>query len=243
MTKRVSSIKHNGLNPHTAEYIDQLYEAWKLDPHSVTSEWRHYFYGFEAAQTETGGSPGLLAAPVESAASKVDVSASAERLITAYRMMGHLYAKTDPLGLHEPEKPVELDPGYYGLDDEALMTEVSHIAIDPVRNLPLSEIIKVMERVYCGSLATEYMHINDAEQRRWLEQRLESTRGEWQSQHSDVARTDILRDLTAAEGLEHYLHRRYVGQKRFSLEGGDSLIPMLDEIVQGGGQLLSLIHI
>ena len=237
MTKRVSTIKHNGLNPHTAEYIDQLYEAWKLDPQSVTSEWRHYFYGFEAAHSEPGVSPGSLVDPAQSAVSNVDVSASAERLITAYRMMGHLCAKTDPLELHLPGKPVELDPAYYGLDDEALMTEMSHIAIDPGRDLSLAEIIGVMERVYCGSIATEYMHINDAEQRRWLEQRLESTRGDWQSQHGDVARTDILRDLTAAEGLEHYLHRRYVGQKRFSLEGGDSLIPMLDEIVQGGGQL------
>ncbi|MEJ2308010.1 MAG: 2-oxoglutarate dehydrogenase E1 component [Gammaproteobacteria bacterium] len=235
--KTGTSFTNNGLNPHTAEYIDQLYEAYKLDPGSVSTEWRHYFYGFEAAHQEPGISPGSLVAPSEAAASNVDISASAERLITAYRMMGHLCARTDPLERQQHEKPIELEPSYYGLDDEALKTEIAHVAIDPGRSLPLAEIIEVMEQVYCGSLATEYMHINDAEQRRWLEQRLESTRGDWQAQHSDVARTDILRDLTAAEGLEHYLHRRYVGQKRFSLEGGDSLIPMLDEVVQGGGQL------
>ena len=236
--KTGTRFTNNGLNPHTAEYIDQLYEAYKLDPASVTSEWRHYFYGFEAAHQEPGVSPGsLVTADQRGAAAGVDISGPAERLITAYRMMGHLCAHTDPLGLQACEKPAELEPSYYGLDDAALKTEMSHIAIDPTHSLPLAEIIEVMQDVYCGTLATEYMHINDAEQRRWLEQRLESTRGDWQSQHTDVTRIGILGDLTAAEGLEHYLHRRYVGQKRFSLEGGDSLIPMLDEIVQGGGQL------
>ena len=80
------------------------------------------------------------------------------------------------------------------------------------------------------------MHIADSSQRRWIEQRLESTQGDWAAQHSKQERIDVLRDLTAAEGLEKYLHRRYTGQKRFSLEGSETLIPLLDEIVQGCGQ-------
>lgn len=225
------------LNLQNAEYIDQLYEAFKCDPDSVSSEWRNYFYGFEDALKE-GTSPGsfsLSQAAIETP--EVEIHGVAERLITAYRMMGHLCAETDPLQLHQGERPSELDPAYYGLDDAALEKKIQHVSIDPNEHLPLEEIIHVLEKVYCGTLATEFMHISSTEQRRWIEQRLESTRGEWHSQLDDQVRTDILKRLTAAEGLEQYLHRRYVAQKRFSLEGGDSLIPLLDEVVQGGGKL------
>jgi 2-oxoglutarate dehydrogenase E1 component len=230
-------FKKTGLNPQNAQYIDQLYEAFKQDPDSVSTEWRHYFYGFELAQT-TELKPGSFLASAQSISTpEVVVAAAAERLITAYRMMGHLCAATDPLQCEQVIRPVELSPSYYGLKDEALKKTFSHVSIDPKRNIPLEKIVSILDKVYCGSLATEYMHISSTEERRWIEQRLESTHGDWQGQHSDVARRRILNDLNAAEGLEKYLHRRYIGQKRFSLEGGDSLIPLLDEVVQGGGQL------
>ena len=110
------------------------------------------------------------------------------------------------------------------------------LSIDTEKALPLHEVIGILQRVYCGSVASEHMHISPSDERRWIERRLESSRGHWSDQHSAEIRIDTLRDLTAAEGFEQYLHRRYVGQKRFSLEGGDSLIPLLDEIVQGGGK-------
>jgi len=230
-------FRKTGLNPQNAEYIDQLFEAFKYDPDSVPTEWRHYFYGFEHAQHQDH-SPGALVSETQTMSTpEVHFSGAAERLINAYRMLGHLCAKIDPLGLQVGEKPVELDPAYYGLDNAALAQTLCHVSIDPAAELPLHDIVQALDQVYCGTLATEYLHISSAEQRRWIEQRLESTRGEWYRQHSDDVRIGILNDLTAAEGLEQFLHRRYIGQKRFSLEGGDSLIPLLDEVVQGGGQL------
>jgi len=235
-TELLKKHRLSGLNAVNAEYIDQLYEAFKCDPASVSQEWRHYFYGFEQSHNENVSPGTAIHSSSKMATPGSDPFGAAERLIMAYRMMGHLCAETDPLQLTERQRPVELDPAYYGLDTATLETPISHITIDPKNSRPLGEIVSILERVYCGTLATEYTHISAADERRWIEQRLESTHGEWHEQLSGAARREILADLTAAEGLEHYLHRRYIGQKRFSLEGGDSLIPLLHEIVQGGGQ-------
>jgi 2-oxoglutarate dehydrogenase E1 component len=231
-----SAIKHlrrtSGFSGANAEYIDQLYEAFCAAPESVSPEWRSFFYGFEQgaadAGTPMGGQHPAAAAP--------ETSTGLERLVFAYRLLGHLYADIDPLGLMERRRPKELDPAYYGLDDTALAAPLQVVSIDPGSALPAGQVVAVLERVYCGSVACEHMHITASDERRWIEQRLESTRGDWAAQHGEQMRIDTLRDLTAAEGLEHYLHSRYVGQKRFSLEGGDALIPLLDELVQGGGR-------
>jgi 2-oxoglutarate dehydrogenase E1 component len=221
----------SGFSGANAEYIDQLYEAFCADPGSVSAEWRSFFYGFEQ-----GAGDSAAADSPRPAVDGPGASTGIERLITAYRMLGHLYADIDPLGLLERLQPKELDPAYYGLDARDLQRAVQIVSIDPARALPAQQVIEVLQRVYCGSVASEHMHISASDERRWIEQRLESTRGDWAAQHSRTMRLDTLRDLTAAEGLEHYLHSRYVGQKRFSLEGADSLIPLLDEIVQGGGE-------
>ena len=213
-----------------AEYIDQLYEAFCDDPEKVTPEWRSFFYGFEHGADDPAQRPAAMSTRSQAPAS------SLERLFIAYRLLGHLYANMDPLSLAERQRPKELEPGYYGLNDDDLEQAVNVVSIDAEQDLPASEVVEILERVYCGTIATEHLHINASDERRWIERRLESTRGDWAAQNSRRERVDTLRDLTAAEGLEQYLHRRYVGQKRFSLEGGDSLIPLLDEIVQGGGQ-------
>jgi len=214
------------MNAVNAEYIDQLYEAFKASPDNVSPEWRHYFYGFEHG---ADGQVPSLAGPLQ------DPHSGAERLIMAYRMLGHLIADTDPLQLRERERPPELTPQYYALDAASLEQPVSVVSIDPVSTRPAREIIDILERVYCGTVACEHMHISASDERRWIEQRLESSHGDWAAQHSPQVRRELLGDLTAAEGLERYLHSRYTGQKRFSLEGGDALIPLLDELVQGAG--------
>ncbi len=217
----------SGINAANAEYIDQLYEAFKASPQNVSPEWRNYFYGFEQGAEGAAPSPG---GPAQ------DPQLRAERLMMAYRLLGHLAADIDPLRIEARTRPPELTPDYYGLDEEMLSQRVSVVSIDPIEARPARDMIAILERVYCGTLACEHMHISASDERRWIEQRLESTHGDWAAQHQPQVRREILRDLTAAEGLERYLHRRYVGQKRFSLEGGDSLIPLLDEIVQGGGR-------
>ena len=216
-----------------AEYIDQLYAAFCESPDSVSPEWRSFFYGFEQGASDAGPAPRRGVPP---GAAMPDVVTGIERLIMAYRLLGHLHAEIDPLGLMDRQRPKELDPTYYGLDEAALQQTISVLSIDTEKALPLHEVIGILQRVYCGSVASEHMHISPSDERRWIERRLESSRGHWSDQHSAEIRIDTLRDLTAAEGFEQYLHRRYVGQKRFSLEGGDSLIPLLDEIVQGGGK-------
>ena len=218
--------RSSGINTVNAEYIDQLYEAFRASPDNVSTEWRHYFYGFEhGAGGQLPSRPGL--AP--------DPHSGIERLIMAYRMLGHLMADIDPLQLAERLRPPELDPQYYGLDAAMLEQPVSVVSVDPVNARPVREIVAVLERVYCGTVASEHMHISASDERRWIEQRLESTHGDWAAQHTPQERRELLGDLTAAEGLERYLHNRYTGQKRFSLEGGDALIPLLDELVQGAG--------
>jgi len=216
----------SGMNAVNAEYIDQLYEAFKASPDNVSPEWRHYFYGFEhGADGQLPSQAGLLKDP----------HSGVERLIMAYRMLGHLMADTDPLQLQERQRPQELTPQYYGLDTADLEQTVPVVSIDPVNARPVREVIDILERVYCGTLASEHMHISASDERRWIEQRLESSHGDWAAQHTAQERRELLGDLTAAEGLERYLHNRYTGQKRFSLEGGDALIPLLDELVQGAG--------
>jgi len=217
----------SGINPGNAEYIDQLYEAFKESPDRVSREWQHYFYGFEHGAGDTMPSP---RPPVQ------DIHTGVDRLIMAYRLLGHTIADIDPLRLKVRERPPELTPQYYGLDEEALREPVSVVSVDTLDARPAREMVDILERVYCGSMACEHMHIAASNERRWIEQRLESTHGNWAAQHSPQVRREILADLTAAEGLEQYLHRRFLGQKRFSLEGSDSLIPLLDELVQGGGE-------
>ena len=225
------SRRSSAFNGANAEYIDQLYEAFQDSPESVSPEWRSFFYGFEQAGGDS--KPGQQAALP---AVDIEPHAGIERLIMAFRMQGHLHADLDPLGLMERSRGRELTPAYYGLDEALLQQPVDVPSIDAEHARPLGEVIDILGRVYCGTLASEHMHISALDERRWIERRLESTFGNWADQHTDQMRIDTLRDLTAAEGLEQFLHRRYVGQKRFSLEGADSLIPLLDEIVQGGGK-------
>ena len=232
--KTLTSLQRaSGFSGANAEYIDQLYEVFRESPDGVSAEWRSFFYGFEHGAAESGAvQPAVPSTPQSPTAS----APGSERLIQAYRLLGHLFADIDPLRLSERRRPKELVPAYYGLGTADMRQKVSVVSIDADHALPVDEIIDTLERVYCGSVASEHMHLTASDERRWIERRLESTRGLWADQLSDAVRIDVLRDLTAAEGLEQYLHRRYVGQKRFSLEGGDSLIPLLDEVVQRGGE-------
>ncbi len=234
MTKSLPTrVRSSGLSGASAEYVDQLYEAFRENPENVSAEWRSYFYGFEHGAGMEMPSPQPAAGVI---GGLPDAMTAAERVIMAYRMLGHLAADIDPLATQRRPRPAELTPGYYGLDDDALDRPFSVVSVDPERALPVRDVLRILERVYCGSVGCEHMHITASAERRWVEQRLESTHGDWAAQHTAQERRELLRDLTAAEGLEQYLHRRFVGQKRFSLEGAESLIPLLDELVQGAGQ-------
>ncbi len=158
------------------------------------------------------------------------------RLIQVYANRGHLIAKLDPLGLSERAKPYVLDLQYFGLSDADLDTEFftgSRNHAIPERTT-LKNILRDLKFIYTDTIGAEFAHVSDTEERLWLQDSFQV--GRMQHRFSVDEKKNILWQLTAAEGLERYLHTKYVGQKRFSLEGGDSLIPLLDDLVQHGGK-------
>ena len=154
------------------------------------------------------------------------------QLIDAYRGLGHLVADIDPLGLREvPELP-ELDPAHYGLDGGDLATVFDELPTG-LEGRTLDGVVAGLRAIYCGSFAVEYLHIADRVEKEWIRERLEADG--FDTRPEPAIRRHLLARITAAEALERYLHNRYVGQKRFSLEGAETLIPLLDELIQRGG--------
>ncbi len=243
---RANSYLYGG----NAAFIEDLYESFLQDPNSVSSEWRAYFHGLQegAGGRDQPHGPVRLAfenldtrqrgtAPVQLGggfdAEAAEKQASVLRLINAYRFRGHQHARIDPIQLRDLADVPELDPAHHNLYDVDMDTEFNTGSLYTADRLPLSKIIDIVRNTYCGSLAAEYMYITDTQQKRWLQQRVEGAKGIFE--HDPETRIRALERITAAEGLERYLHSKYVGQKRFSLEGGESLIPMLDTLVQRAG--------
>src|SRR5690554_4112031 len=239
------------LSGGNASYVEELYELYLHDPNSVAEEWRSYFD--KLPQTSGTGSDishstirehflslaknprrpqAVSGGQVSSERDKKQVGVL--RLIQAYRMRGHQASNLDPLGLWQREAIADLTLAEYGLTEADLDTvfRTGELQIGK-EEAPLREILDALKSTYCGTIGAEYMHIVDSAQRRWFQQRLESVRGK--PQHSAESRRHLLERLTAAEGLEKYLGTKYPGTKRFGVEGGESLIPMLDEIIQRSG--------
>lgn len=220
------------LNGQNIAFLEDIYEQYLEDPNSVSNEWQSYF-------SELGSQPtnaGAVASNSPSRSLDADMAVKqggVSRLISTYRAMGHKRAKIDPINEMEPQKSDELELEYHGLSENDLDTVFSTGPLRAPDYLPLRDIVALLNHSYCGSIGYEYGHIASAEQRRWIRTRLELPIG--QDPFSADQKKHILGRLTAAEGMERYLHTKYVGQKRFSLEGGESLIPMLDQIIQQGG--------
>ena len=237
------------LSGANAPFIEALYDRYLEDPASVEPRWRTYFD--ELQKLDDGARDVSHAAVQEQFAQlarqrrAVTAAASAERpqlsekqyavlqLIGAYRFQGARHADVDPLKRHEKPLIAELDPAFYGLADADMQTVFGTGSLVGPREMKLADILQMLRDTYCRTLGTEYMYITDAPQKRWIQERLESIRA---TPHYDAEyQKHILERITAAETLERYLHTKYVGQTRFSLEGGDSLIPMLDNLLQRAG--------
>ena len=231
-----------------ADYVESLYDAWLADTSSVPAEWSKYFETFkgresgdvshtaaiariEAAQKQRYTNGGAAAPVSDEHARK---QAGVLRLLTAYRSRGHLAANLDPLGLTEKMSAPDLGLAFHGLGDADLDTEfdTGNYAGNGQR-LKLRELLARLQQTYASTIGAEFMYISNHEQRNWIYSRLEQAAGKSSLDKSGKQR--VLDGLTAAEGLERYLHTKYVGQKRFSLEGGDSLIPMIDDVVRAAG--------
>ncbi len=230
----------SGLN---AAFVEQLYEEYLEDPDAVADHWQQAFAqlldgaGDDTRHRSIAARFEILARQREQAPSPVAAEdfkqAGVLRLINSYRVRGHQRARLDPLNLSERPRVPDLDPGFHNLEDSDLDREFHTGSLAAPDHLKLSEIIDICRDTYCGTIGVEYMHIADTDQRRWLQQRLERTAGRFEPPSDDRRR--LLEKLGAAEGLEKYLHSRYVGQKRFSLEGGESLIPLLDTLIRHSG--------
>ncbi len=236
------------LSGGNATYVESLYEQFLQDPTSVDPQWREYFTRLRAgASGEVPHGPLRTAllerARLPQATNPVDArhEASAKqgavsRLIQVYANRGHLVARLDPLGISQSATPRVLDLEYFGLTAADLETEFftgSRVEKAVPRFMKLKDILEQLKLIYCETIGAEFAHVSDSEERLWLQDRYQE--GRVLHRFSPEEQRAILWQLTAAEGLERYLHTKYVGQKRFSLEGGESLIPLLDDLIQQGG--------
>ena len=209
------------LSDANADFVDALYHQWSLDPSSVDASWQRFFEGFDLGLSRDAATSDVA----HSLQGKVD------SLIYHYRDIGHYAADLDPLGTTRPF-PEALTLESFGLTDQHL-EESFDPGILPLDNpAPLHSIIELLEETYCRHIGVEYMHIQERERRRWLQKRMETVRNAPQA--TNDARLRILERLLAADSFESFLQTRFVGKKRFGLEGGESLIPVLDTIIELG---------
>ncbi|MBI2379332.1 MAG: 2-oxoglutarate dehydrogenase E1 component [Gammaproteobacteria bacterium] len=233
-----------------AAYIEELYEQYLTNPASVDAEWRSYFDALPKVNGIAGQDvnhtdikdyfreQAKYKGPVVVAGSGDAVQQEKQvrvmQLISAHRHRGHQNARLDPLDLWDRAKVNELDPAYHGLTaadmEQSFQTGSFAGGSDSMK---LKDIIASLQSTYCGSIGAEYMHIVDTDEKRWIQARLEPVQG--RPSFDKALKTRILEGLTAAEGLEKYIGAKFPGAKRFSLEGGDAFVPMMDELVQHAG--------
>ena len=237
-----------------APYVEEMYEKYLDNPGSVPDEWRSYFDALQHLPAVDGSDTRDLAhAPVvqsfadlakQGTTRVVQANADSElgrkrnavqQLIAAYRNVGSRWADLDPLKRTERQPIPELEPSFYGLVDADYETIFNTSNTFFGRDtMSLRDLLNALRETYCGTIGAEYMYITDQTQKRWWQEKLESIRSK--ASLNTEQKTHLLERLTAAEGLERFLHTKYVGQKRFSLEGGESFIASMDELIQRAGE-------
>jgi len=249
-----------------AAYVQLLYEEFSRNPEAVPEAWRDFFSQGPDVTARAGllvpdalargggravpapGSPPSTPAPdgdTKALQRLLRVVARASALVHAFRAHGHQRARLDPLGTEPPGHP-QLDPSFFGTTMEEL-AEIPASIIEPRwGDEPLAQVLKRLEEAYCGSIGYEFQHLEDPDKVRWLWEQVET--GVFTQPLEADEKKRLLARLSEVEGLEHFLHRAYLGQKRFSLEGTDMMVPMLDqtiqEAVQAGGRevLIGMAH-
>ena len=231
-----------------APFIEALYDAYLKDPQSVEPRWRGYF---NELQRLDDGPRDVSHAEIQEAFIEIARRRPADRtpaaapllgekqfavlqLIAAYRFQGVRHANLDPLGRQEKLYIAELDPAHYGLTDADMGTVFNTGSLFAPREMKLRDILQFLKDTYCRTIGVEYMYMTDMAQKRWVQERLESIRS--MPGYDAGYKKHTLERLTAAETLEKYMHTKYVGQKRFSGEGSESLIPQLDLLLQRAGK-------
>ena len=250
------------LSGANATFIKEMQQSWQQDPKSVSADWAEWFQSIDAIAdfTETGPSWGKdrsqvvgahdpeasIKAVAQGIAGNRDLIASDVRsatldslraimLIRAYRIRGHLLAELDPLGIQEKEIHPELDPATYGFSEDDYDRPIFINNVLGLEIATLREILDVVRRTYCGTIGVEFMHIQDPAQKAWIQERIEAIGN--RTEFTERGKVAIFEKLVAAEGFEQFLHKKYIGTKRFGLDGGEALIPALEQILKRGGQM------
>jgi len=237
-----------------APYVEEMYENYLANPGSVPDSWREYFDALQHVPAVDGSSakdvPHLpvinaFAERAKQGGTKVVMASAdaemgrkrtaAQQLIAAYRNVGQRWADLDPLKRTERPNIPDLDPAFYGFTDadQETVFDTSNTFFGK-NSMPLRELLNALRETYCGTLGAEFMYTTDQAEKRWWQQKLESIRSK--PNFNANQKKHILDRLTAAEGLERFLHTKYVGQKRFSLEGGETFIAAMDELIQAAGE-------
>ena len=259
MSDPVSSV-YNAYQGNTylfggnAPYVEELYENYLSNPGSVPDTWRDYFDALQhvpavdgsnakdvphlpvinafAERAKQGGTKVVMATGADSEMGRKRTAV--QQLIAAYRNVGVRWADLDPLKRTERDKIPELEPAFYGFTDadQETVYNTSNTFFGK-ETMSLRDLMNALRETYCGTIGAEYMYTSDQSKKRWWQQKLESIRSK--PNFSKEKKLHILDRVTAAEGLERFLHTKFVGQKRFSLEGGESFIASMDELIQTGG--------
>ena len=238
-----------------APYVEEMYENYLANPGSVPETWRDYFDSLQNVPAVDGSNAkdvahqpviDAFAQRAKAGGTKVVVASvdaemgrkrtAVQQLIAAYRNVGASWADLDPLKRTERPNIPELDPAFYGFKDadQETVFDTSNTFFGKDK-MPLRELLNALRETYCGTVGAEYQYLTDQTQKRWWQQKLESVRSK--PNFNADQKKHILDRLTAAEGLERFLHTKYVGQKRFSLEGGESFIAAMDQLIQQAGSL------
>ena len=247
-----------------ATFVAELYQRWKKTPNSVSSDWSDWFTSLDELSSEhfeeispswgkpkskvigandpdasikavakgIAGNRDLLAGDVRSAT--LD-SLRAIMLIRAYRIRGHLLANLDPLNLQDEEIHPELDPETYGFSSEDYDRPIFINYVLGLEIASLNEILTILKATYCGTIGVEFMHIQDPAQKAWIQERIEAIGN--RTEFTERGKVAIYEKLLAAENFERFLHKKYIGTKRFGLDGGEALVPALEQILKRGGQM------
>jgi 2-oxoglutarate dehydrogenase E1 component len=236
-------------NAASLAFVEELYARFLSDPTSVEAGWRDYFEQLRTGDPfsstprlgpslappglfRAGSTNGHLRAPSAADGSGADLALLQDRvdqLVRAYRVRGHLLARLDPLGLPRPPQP-ELEMSYYGLTEADLDRTFSTSTIYGLNQGTLRQVLERLHETYCRSIGVQFMHIDDLNLKNWITERVESTANRTELSHAQARR--VLTQLTDAVIFEDFLQKKYLGAKRFSLEGGESLIPLLDLAIE-----------
>ena len=222
------------LSSHNLPFLEALYETYQSDPDAVDPQWRAFLEQppgwLRGGDSRTARA---MAASHVDEAEQVALQARVDKLIEHYRLHGHLGANIDPLERrHEVGTPA-LDPAYFGLDQEHLEWRFNPGTLFRDSAVPLRDIIDRLQRTYCRHIGVEYWHITDLERRSWLQERMESCENEVVPERDEQMR--LLRSLAACDNVDKFLHSKFIGAKRFSISGAESLLALLETLIEDAG--------